>query len=242
MVNNYSSIKPLPDSEDQKSCNKNQFIAPSFTATPIVAKPNNSTNLKSNVNHQQTMRESEIYSLTTKNKSNSPDNGDESKKEKENILIVGDSIVQKIESYKLRKSMKSNVFVKSISGATSKGMIHHLKGSIEDCKPNKVIIHCATNDLSKKITPKDICDNISEMIESCSGKEIFISGLVYRDEKYNSKVREVNEILYDLTKQGKAKFIDNSNITSDMLNRGKLHLNNSGVANLVKKIRKALTI
>ena len=42
-------------------------------------------------------------------------------------LIVGDSIIKDVEAYMLNKRMKSQVFVKSMPAATTKGMIHHVK-------------------------------------------------------------------------------------------------------------------
>ena len=42
------------------------------------------------------------------------------------LLSVGDSIVKNIEPYKMKKSAKYVTTVKSISGAITKGIIHHV--------------------------------------------------------------------------------------------------------------------
>ena len=48
------------------------------------------------------------------------------------LLIVRDSIVKKIEPYKMKKSTKYVTTVKSIPGATTEGMSHHVKGCMVD--------------------------------------------------------------------------------------------------------------
>ena len=46
-------------------------------------------------------------------------------------LIVGDLILKNIDGWRFNKRMKSSVAVKSIPGATTKGMKHHIKGCLE---------------------------------------------------------------------------------------------------------------
>ena len=46
--------------------------------------------------------------------------------------------------------MKHSVAVKSIPGASTKGMKHHIKGWLEDNSPDSVILHIGTNNLKKK--------------------------------------------------------------------------------------------
>ena len=55
------------------------------------------------------------------------------------LLIVRDSIVKKIEPYKMKKSTKYVTTVKSIPGATTEGMSHHVKG----CMVDFVLISCS---------------------------------------------------------------------------------------------------
>ena len=46
-------------------------------------------------------------------------------------LIVGDLIMKNIDGWRFNKRMKSSVAVRSIPGATTKGMKHHIKGCLE---------------------------------------------------------------------------------------------------------------
>ena len=65
-------------------------------------------------------------------------------------LIVEDSIVKHVEGWRLNKRMKSSVAVKSITGATTKGMKHHIKGCSKDNSPDSIILHVGTNNLKNK--------------------------------------------------------------------------------------------
>ena len=69
---------------------------------------------------------------------------------------MSDSILRHVESWRLNKRMKSNVSVRSIPGASIKGMIHHVKEYLEDISPDTEILHNETSD------PKN--GNTSEII------------------------------------------------------------------------------
>ena len=62
------------------------------------------------------------------------------------LLIVGDSIVKNIETYKMKKSTKYVTTKKSIPGATTEGS-HHVKGCMVDFAPDIVLLDYGTNDL-----------------------------------------------------------------------------------------------
>ena len=76
------------------------------------------------------------------NNANGPKSGNNPslKLNKENVkkktLIVGNSMVKDIDGWHLSKRMRSTVSVRSVPGATTKGMIHHVKGCLEDTSPD----------------------------------------------------------------------------------------------------------
>ena len=76
-------------------------------------------------------------------------------------LIVGDSIVKNIEGWRLNKRIKFSVAVKSIPGATTKGIKHHIKGCLEDNSLDSIILHVGTNNLKNKESAEDIA-NVSD--------------------------------------------------------------------------------
>ena len=76
-------------------------------------------------------------------------------------LIVGDSIVKNVEGWRLNKRIKFSVAVKSIPGATTKGMKHHIKGCLEGNSPDSIILHVGTNNLKNKESVEDIANDSS---------------------------------------------------------------------------------
>ena len=161
------------------------------------------------------------------------------------LLIVGDSIVKNIEPYKMKKSTKYVTTVKSIPGATTEGMSHHVKGCMVDFAPDIVLLHCGTNDLKKDLTPQKITQNILKLSEEVSGggkRDVLVSGIINIGDDYNAKVQKVNQFLSEIRTRKNVKYIDNGffNIDLDMLNQSKLHLNRFGTIQLVKNYREIL--
>ena len=76
-------------------------------------------------------------------------------------LIVGDSIVKNIEGWRLNKRIKFSVAVKSIPGATTKGIKYHIKGCLEDNSLDSIILPVGTNNLKNKESAEDIA-NVSD--------------------------------------------------------------------------------
>ena len=111
-------------------------------------------------------------------------------KVKKKTLIVGDLIVKHIDGWRLNKRKRSTVSIRS----TTKGMIHHVKGCLEDTFTDFIILHHGTNDLNGNSTSEEIEDktlNLAASIKT-SKNQVFVSGLVIRKDKLNKKGNEVN--------------------------------------------------
>ena len=159
------------------------------------------------------------------------------------LLIAGDSIVKNIEPYKMKKSTNYDTTVERIPGATTEGMIHHVKGCMVDFAPDIVLLHCGTNDLKKDLTPRKTAQNILQLAEEVFGeckRAALVSGIVNRGDDFNAKVQKVNEFLSEKETRKNLKYIDNGNIGVGMFNRNKLHLNRFGTIQLVKNYREIL--
>ena len=131
-----------------------------------------------------------------------------------------------IEGWRLNKRIKSTVHVKSIPGATAKGMKHH------------VIIHFGTNNLKNNESAEDIATDIMNLAISVKNekKTVVVSGITVRNDKFNDKGKSVNPLLKLICKVEKVVFVDNSNITVSMLNHSGLHLNERGTTRLVNNL------
>ena len=131
--------------------------------------------------------------------------------------------------------MRSIVSVRSIPGTTTKGMIHHVKGCLEDTSTDFIILHHGTNCLNGNSTSEEIADkilNLGASIKS-SKNQVLVSGLVIRKDKLDNKGNEVNELLENKCGIRQLSFIDNKNISLGMLNKSGIHLNEYGTTRLV---------
>ena len=81
--------------------------------------------------------------------------------------------------------MRSAVSVISIPGATTKGMIHHVKGCLEDTFTDFIILHHGKNKLNSNSISEQIEDKILNLAASIktSKNKVFVSGLVIRKDK-----------------------------------------------------------
>ena len=148
------------------------------------------------------------------------------KQNKENVkkktLIVGDSIVKHIDGSRLNKRMRSSVYVRSIPGATTKDMIHDVKGCLEDTSPDFIM-----KDLNGNTTSEEMADKILNLAASVktSINQVFVFGLVIRKDKLNEKGNKVNELLKSKCGIRQFSFMDNKNNSLGILNKSGIHLN-----------------
>ena len=149
-------------------------------------------------------------------------------------LILGDSIVKNIEEWRFNKRIKSSVAVKSISGATTKGMKRHMKGCLEDNSPDSIILHVGTRNLKNKESV-DIDNDIMDVEISTRNEKtnVFVSGLTVRIDRLNNKGKNVNSLLKRKCDEEKTSFGHNTNVNVGKLNSRVLHLNERGTTRLV---------
>ena len=78
-------------------------------------------------------------------------------------MVIGDSTVKKVKVWEL--STKDDLFVvKSFPGAKTDDIESYIKSTLK-YKPERIIIHCRTNDL-KNNTSQSIADNILSLAKS----------------------------------------------------------------------------
>ena len=134
------------------------------------------------------------------------------------------------------------IFVKSFSGATVDCMNSQVCPTIKR-DPGKVILHCGTNDLRSKATPKDIAEEIVDLGKSLKTNvnKVMISGLVPTGDLLHNKDMEVNIFLKQLCISQDFYYIDNTNIQAEYhLNRSRIHLNREGTRLLANNVLYAL--
>ena len=151
---------------------------------------------------------------------------------RKSIAIVGDSILNGIHEEGLQKA--HNVRVKPHSGATTTDIVDYLKPVIRK-KPDCMIKHAATNDLTSK-EEIDTLANFNTIIENIRKESpetvIALSNVVTRKDKaaWDKKVSvtDMNKKIKEFAKMKKIELIDNSNLDTTCLSRRMLHLNEKG--------------
>ena len=104
-------------------------------------------------------------------------------------------------------------------------------------KPDEIIIHCGTNDLCSIKTPEEIVDKILKLrlVIVSYGIRCTVSNIVKREDGYQEKAAEVNQLLFEEIPVG--QLIDNGGLESRHLNGSRLHLNTAGAASLASNFR-----
>ena len=78
--------------------------------------------------------------------------------------IIGDSIIKDIKGYKMKEATghEQQIFVKSISGATTDCMNSHACPTIKT-NPKRIILHCGTNDVRGQSSAEKIATEVMEL-------------------------------------------------------------------------------
>ena len=169
-------------------------------------------------------------------KKNKPKAKDPSEIQRKDVIIIGDSILNGLSEQGLRK--RHNVKIRAHSGATSLDIKDHIRPIIRR-KPDCVLIHCGTNDLTKK-DPINTTETIKEIIPEVKKESpytaVALSSLTIRKDRQgmSNKIDILNKSLKKLTKEEEILIVDNSNIDTACLRARQLHLNRKGVSTLAR--------
>ena len=155
------------------------------------------------------------------------------------IFIIDDSMVKHINGPGISKY--DQVQVKTHPTATTDDIIDYIKPTIRQ-KPGVVIVHSATNDLTKDVNTMNRVTKVVAAVKEndTEGKIKFgFSGIVARgDVNKEEDIGNTNNRLEKYCKGNEFFFIDNSNIDAICLNKSKLHFNRKGTSYLRNNFRK----
>ena len=150
------------------------------------------------------------------------------------VEIIGDSMLNGLNDKGLNKF--GNVKTRKYPGCTTKDLIHHAIPTIEK-KPNVIICHSGTNDITNKVDTISNYQIIVNKIKKVSPHtKIVISSVITRKDKPNhdAKVTELNVKLKKFCDDNLVDYISHDNIEETCLSFKKLHLNKKGNAFLAK--------
>ena len=203
-----------------------------------VTSTENSTN-----NNAKREAENDLVKLSLeKSKTRKKTQESDKKNVRKNVFIIGDSILNGLNENGLKK--RHNVKVRAHSGATSTDISDHIKPIIRR-KPDCVIIHCGTNDITSKEgmdTIKNLKQILSESKRESTQTNIVISSVTTRSDRVgiNKEVTNLNKSIKKLAEENGIQLIDNNNIDLSCLSSRKLHLNRKGDSMLAQNFLKFL--
>ena len=158
------------------------------------------------------------------------------KKERKNIIVIGDSILNGIEERGLSKH--HNVKVRPHPGATTRDIIDHVK-PVARKRPDMLLIHCRTNDITNNIdTSKHLKEIVSTVREITPQTKIVLSAATIRRDRHGmeKKTQELNCKIKAISVEDRLEFLNNDNIDDPCLGIKGLHLNVRGKAVFAKNI------
>ena len=159
---------------------------------------------------------------------------------KRKVVITGDSLLNGLHEKGLSRNHR--VKVNNFPGGTSETILENIDEIIKN-KPDCLIIHAGTNDLTNGINLLNQAKKIIKEVKKVShNTKIAFSSIVTRKDRKNidKKVLEVNSHLKNYCSQKSIDFVDNNNIKEEHLGVKKLHLNKRGNSVLASNILKYL--
>ena len=203
----HKSISPIPNKPIKRNKGGTKNNRTSQYQSSSLNSKNKSINPSSNNNQNQNASSPELEPLSnTSSRQSSPKNSKtESKKD---VIIIGDSMLNGI----------------------NEDICDFIKPEVRK-KPNIIIVHAGTNDITNNTKSfenyKKITDTIKSKLPNC---KYAISNVVMRKNKpdIEKKVTEFNSGLSKICSKNKIDIIENENLDGSCLSFKKLHLNKTG--------------
>ena len=168
------------------------------------------------------------------------DNASHSKDKK--ILLLSDSMLGRIQLYKLNNDLNAGRAVrKYFPGASPNDIANFNKHILNKEKFDVVVIHAGTNSLPRD-NINDIAKEIYNIVKVCHDhgvKEVLVSGVIFRNN-LTSKITQLNNHIESNTKAYDFMYINNDNINADDIWRDNIHLSDTGTAKIAINIIAAI--
>ena len=133
--------------------------------------------------------------------------------------------------------------MQNFPGGTSETILEELDTLVAS-KPDCIIIHAGTNDLTSGINSlNSVKEIVKEVKQASANTKVAFSSLILRKDKkdLDKRVQDTNNRLKNYCAQTNIDYIDNNNIKEEHLRNKKLHLNKRGspvfANNLLKYLR-----
>ena len=158
------------------------------------------------------------------------------------ITVIGDSMVNFLRSDEM-SSANNTVNIMKYPGSTTDDMVDYVR-PLTRKKPDVIIMHVGTNDLTKGVNTMSKVRKIVSVIQevdSTRNIQLGFSSIVQRaDKDYSKEIKDINTRLKSYCLGKGLIFVDNSNIGESCLNNSKLHLSKKGTQLLSQNILRSL--
>ena len=163
---------------------------------------------------------------------------DSSNNMRKKITVIGNTMVKFLRSDKM-SSVNNAVNNMKHPGSTTDDMVDYVR-PVTRRKPDVIIMHAGTNDLTKGVITmskvRKIVSAIQE-VDSTRNTQLGFSSIVERaDKDYSKEIKYINTRLESYCLVKGLIFVDNSNIDEFCLNNSKLHLSKKGTQLLSQNI------
>ena len=156
-------------------------------------------------------------------------------------MLIGDSMIKYLGSCKLSSNDKGISIMKH-PGCSSKDIVDHVK-LVARKKPDTLLIHIGTNDLTKCVnTMRKVrkCVEVIRELDNTENIKIGFSSIIQRTDKdFSNEINETNIQLKNYCFGKGSIFVDNNNINESCVNNSKLHIK-KGTQRLAKNILSSL--
>ena len=159
-----------------------------------------------------------------------------SNKSRKGVIVIGDSLLNGIDDRGLCKH--HNVKVRPHPGATTRDIADHVK-PVARRKPDMVIIHCGTNDLTSDVdTTKHLKEVVRILKEETPHSKIVMSAAIMRRDRQGmkKKIDDLSCKIKAVCVEQRLDLFSNSNVENCCLGRKGLHLNLRGNAVFAKHL------
>ena len=156
-------------------------------------------------------------------------------------LIISDSTISRIPAWQLKKDIEVDheaVLTKRHTGSTAEEISHFSTHTIDNIRPDQLIIIAGTNDISKGFREKSLDErkivddilSIAYHAKTVGCKNVIVSSiLVRRGYHYKNIIIRINNILNARCSEEGFVYLDNSDVTIRHICDDGLHPNNYGI-------------
>ena len=158
------------------------------------------------------------------------------------LLLIDDSVVKFLQSDEM-SSVNNAVNVMKHPGSTTDDVVDYVR-PVTRKKPDVVIMHVGTNDLTKGVNTMSkgwkIVSAINKVNNNRNIQLGFFSIVQRADKDYSQEIKNINTRLNSYCLGKGLIFVDNSNTDKSFLNNRKLHLSKKGTHSLSQNILRSL--